>query len=103
MKIHLGREISAMMKKRGITAEDMAERLDMDKSNVYNIFRRAKLDAELLAMLSRELDYNFFELFDIPSKNSITLLITLDGSDLQQRIVMLSKVNEIIQKSGINQ
>lgn len=38
----------------------LAKKINCDRTNIYKIFQRASIDTELLARISKALDYNFF-------------------------------------------
>lgn len=61
--VAIGKEIQAVVKKRGIKVEELAKRLNVSKPNIYDIYRRNSIDTGLLERLCKVLDHNFFETF----------------------------------------
>lgn len=59
----IGKQIRAVVKKRGMKVEELAKRLNVSKPNIYDIYRRNTIDTGLLERLCKVLDYNFFETF----------------------------------------
>ena len=63
MKIHIGREIEAELRRQGRGATWLAKRLHCDRTNVYNIFGREGVDTILLQRVGAILHRNFFVLY----------------------------------------
>ncbi|MBR5958101.1 MAG: XRE family transcriptional regulator [Salinivirgaceae bacterium] len=61
MEIHCGRLIENELRNQRRSAHWLANELHCDRTNVYKIFKRKNLDAELLMHLSIILQKNFFE------------------------------------------
>ncbi len=61
--VPIGKEIRAVVKKRGMKVEELAKRLNVSKPNIYDIYRRNTIDTGLLERLCKVLDHNFFETF----------------------------------------
>lgn len=62
-KVPIGKEIQAVVRKRGMKVEELAKRLNVSKPNIYDIYRRNTIDTGLLERLCNVLDHNFFEVF----------------------------------------
>ena len=62
-KVPIGKEIQAVVRKRGMKVEELAKRLNVSKPNIYDIYRRNTIDTGLLERLCNVLDHNFFEAF----------------------------------------
>jgi transcriptional regulator with XRE-family HTH domain len=61
--VAIGKQIQAVVKKRGMKVEELAKRLNVSKPNIYDIYRRNSIDTGLLERLCKVLDHNFFETF----------------------------------------
>ena len=60
--IHIGHLIQTELKEQRRSAAWLAEELNCNRANVYNIFNRRTIDTELLERISLILHRNFFEL-----------------------------------------
>jgi len=58
-EIHIGERIKEIFDQKNISISRFAELLHCDRANVYNIFRRKKIDLELLLEISGILNHNF--------------------------------------------
>ncbi len=63
LKIHIGKEIKQIAENKGINATDLAKMINRNRTNVYDIFKRNAVDTQLLILISKALDFNFFELY----------------------------------------
>jgi len=71
--IHIGKKIKEVIEARGLGVSLFAKKINKSRSVVYNIFERESIDSILLYKISEALDFNFFSLFEISSKeNNIT-------------------------------
>lgn len=57
----IGKIISDELRRRQKTAVWLADALGCNRSNIYKIFNRQSLDAELLLRISNALGHNFFQ------------------------------------------
>lgn len=62
-KAIIGQEIKRIVKKRGMTVEELALALNVSKPNIFDIYRRESIDTGLLERLCKVLQYNFFKSF----------------------------------------
>lgn len=60
-KIHIGERIREVFTLRKMSINHFADSLHCDRTNVYNIFRRKKIDIHLLLDISDILQHNFIE------------------------------------------
>ena len=58
-EIHIGSEIKKVFDKKSVKLECFAEKIDHDRTTVYNIFKRKSIDIDLLLKISKVLDYDF--------------------------------------------
>lgn len=63
MATHVGLLIKTYFESlpRYYTVKHLAEQLNCNRRNIYNIFGRSTIDIELLWRISKALDHNFFE------------------------------------------
>ena len=57
--VHIGREIERVLRERGITVTEFANRICCHRKNVYDIFTRKSIDIDRLIRISEALDYDF--------------------------------------------
>lgn len=62
-EIHIGKQIKDELRRQERTVTWLAHQLCYERTNVYSIFRRKSIDAELLLRISRILHYNFFTFY----------------------------------------
>ena len=60
-KIHIGERIKEVFDQKKMSIAQFARCLHCDRANIYNIFRRKKIDIHLLLKISDTLQYNFIE------------------------------------------
>lgn len=70
MNIHIGEVIERKFQESGIKMQAFAEKINTVERNVYDIFKRKDIKADLLRLISEALGYNFFELYtqDFPKE-----------------------------------
>jgi len=104
----IGERIKEIFNKKNMTITQFAELLHCDSSNIRNIFRRKKIDIELLAEISKVLDYNFIaEICTkhgisenmLPTKTSIVLEINNIDAQALKNLLKTIKRLEIISVS----
>lgn len=57
--VDIGRAVQSVMKSQGRSAIWLAKQLNMDRSNVYDLFHRKTIDVVLLMRISFVLEYDF--------------------------------------------
>ena len=60
----IGELIQQELRRQERTVSWFARKLNCNRSNVYDIFRRSTIDTELLLRISIVLNTNFFELYN---------------------------------------
>ena len=70
--IFIGTIIQQELKNQERTVSWLARKLDCDRTNVYNIFRRQDIDTELLMRISVILHRDFFSIFSKEAKRRIS-------------------------------
>lgn len=58
--MHIGEEIKKELQRQERSASWLARRINCDRTNVYNIFKRKTIDTELLMTISHALKVDFF-------------------------------------------
>jgi hypothetical protein len=64
MEVHIGKEIEKKFQESGLKLGAFAERINTGERNVYSIFGRKDISAEMLTSISTALDYNFFQFYE---------------------------------------
>ena len=67
MKIHIGKEIEKKVQERGLKIPFFADKIATGERNVYSIFKRDDISAEMLIKISKVLNFNFFSLYEFQS------------------------------------
>jgi predicted transcriptional regulator len=57
--IHIGTIIQGKLTEKSMTKTELADRINKERSTVYDIFDRKSIDIELLIDISKALDYDF--------------------------------------------
>ncbi len=83
MKIHLGQTIQQIVIDKGLSVTEFSQMIGTSRSNAHNIFQREVLDTDLLAKISKVLDFNFFNLFENLSSVTATIVVHLDAGELE--------------------
>ena len=85
MEIHIGHLIKEVFDRQGRRATWLAAELNCNRSNVYSIFQRDNIDAQMLIKISRVLGHNFFQ--DIANlldnKKRLTALDNMSENPIQ--------------------
>lgn len=69
-KFHIGHLIKKVFDQKDLSVSEFARQIHCERTNVYTIFNRSSIDMELLARISKVLEYNFFE--DIMNEYGLT-------------------------------
>lgn len=59
--MRIGQKVEARAKELRIGPTELARKIKSSKQNVYNIYKRSSIDTDLLARLSKVLDFDFFQ------------------------------------------
>lgn len=70
---HIGNFIENTIHNQGRSVTWFAEQLGCTRVTVYNIFRRASIETEMLYKISKILQYNFFEKYSSDFKRSMAM------------------------------
>lgn len=122
MDIHVGKEIEKVLRKSGMKTKDFAGKINTTPRNVYSICARKEVKTDLLKVISKVLNYNFFSLYIQPigpeysvytqvplttlahdplrvySKNKVMITLELDGKPetLDESIRRLQRINNAL-------
>lgn len=58
--MHIGEKIKARVKELRMGPTELARQIRTSKQNVYGIYQRSSIDTDLLAKLSKVLEFDFF-------------------------------------------
>jgi len=77
LDVHIGQEIRQEVKRQHQSAQWLANELNCNRTNVYNIFTRKSIATDLLVEVSRILNRDFFALYsstlNLRKKRSTTI------------------------------
>lgn len=62
-ELHIGEEIKRIVKEQGRQTQWLADKLNCDRNNIYDIYKRRYIDTGVLLRISNALDYDFFALY----------------------------------------
>lgn len=58
--MYIGQHIKEVMRQKGVTATQLAERICCTRTHIHKIFRKDNIDIGLLQRISRALNHDFF-------------------------------------------
>ncbi len=58
--LHIGEKIKEKLKEQGRTVVWFSQQINRNRTDVYSIFSRQSIDTELLLIISKVLNFNFF-------------------------------------------
>lgn len=94
MSVHIGEIIKKIVKSKGVSVTDFADRINYSRRNVYEIFDKPTIDTGLLIKISKELGQNLF-LFYISDKE-ITEHQALKKSAQNEFIQTVEQLKKIV-------
>ena len=88
----IGKIIELKLREKGLPISEFARRINTNRNNVYDIFRRDSIDTSLLKKISEVLDFDFFQCFN-NSELSVSTEFNQkkDVSALENKILALEK------------
>ncbi|MDR2057872.1 MAG: helix-turn-helix transcriptional regulator [Dysgonamonadaceae bacterium] len=101
--IHIGSIIKQKLAENSMTIKDFSEKINCDRTTVYDIFKRKSIDVEQLMRISQALKYNFLEevylkrtTINVPASQRIIIGVEIDKSvlpklDLPDAFILLIK------------
>jgi DNA-binding Xre family transcriptional regulator len=101
MNIHIGKLIKREMIQQGLKPGELAERIWVTRTNIYNIFERESIDTELLKRICKALHTNFFSPLaeEIGQEDDKTVFIEKQGFDKLGFIVQGNNESEAFQEA----
>lgn len=58
--IHIGSIIKQKVKEQSLTIKEFADKINCERSTVYDIYERKSIDSELLIRISEALNFDFY-------------------------------------------
>lgn len=119
MKVHIGKEIEKKFQQSGLKITSFAETINTGERNVYTIFKREDINAELLFKISEALNFDFFSLYQnrFPAGNifkesqedyvkkenriSINLTLSIFKSNLSSLSDFINDITPLANKNNI--
>jgi hypothetical protein len=119
MGVHIGEEIERKFQDSGLKLTVFADKINTGERNVYSIFKRRDISAEMLRKISNVLNFNFFALYEEgldstianepsekytqdPTSISLALNVSVSKSKLDHISDFLREVSLSAQKHGLN-
>ena len=75
--IHIGTLIQEKLAEKAMTKTEFANRINRERSTVYDIFDRKSIDTELLIDVSKALGYDFIHKVYFKEQTAHTVLISI--------------------------
>ena len=101
-EISIGERIKEIFDKKNMSITQFAELLHCDRANVYNIFRRKKIDIHLLLQISGILNHNFVEeicnqqrLTKDISSSKVSFVFEINNMDAQSLKMFLKTIKQL--------
>ena len=101
-EICIGERIKEIFDKKNMNITQFAELLHCDRANVYNIFRRKKIDIDLLLEISKILNHNFVEeicakheFFKEVHSSKISLVLEINSIDTKTLKSLLKTIKQL--------
>jgi len=96
--IHIGSVIKEKLEEKSMTITEFANRINRERTSVYDIFERKSVDTELLIQISEALDYDFVHEVYFPEYKNTTsskIHITIEVEEGETEKLKLH-VNELV-------
>jgi transcriptional regulator with XRE-family HTH domain len=68
--IHIGSIIKEVLTKKSMTVTEFGNKINRERTTVYDIFSRKSIDIDLLIQISNVLDYDFIHEVYFPQNNA---------------------------------
>lgn len=119
MAINIGEKVKLRAKQLRIGPTELGKMIDTSKQNVYGIYKRKSIDAEILRKLSAALNYDFFEYYRLPEETTKLVVdpdakyerknqkyvplkdyqkLKTEYENLKEKYELLKRVNELLEK-----
>lgn len=94
MAIHIGEIIKNLVKKKGISVTDFADKINYSRRNVYEIFDKKSIDTELLVKIGKILEQNLF--LNYISEKDISELINNKKTSADELINIIERLKKTV-------
>jgi plasmid maintenance system antidote protein VapI len=109
MYIHIGEVIKNLVKNKGISVTDFADKINYSRRNVYEIFDKKTIDTGLLIKIGSVLGKNLFLLYvsdkeiaeHKAEKKSTTDELVETVAQLKSIVASLEKIDSVKFKKGV--
>ncbi len=98
--VEIGKIIERVLREKRYPRAEFARKINTERSNVYNIFRRKTIDTGLLEKIGEILDHDFFQYFitaqtltNIVSDKANLYLVNSELLQMKKKIEMLETEN----------
>lgn len=71
MKVHIGKKIKERAEALRMKPTELAAKINTSKQNLYGIYKRQSIDSDLLHVISKALDFDFFTIYQQNIKKGI--------------------------------
>lgn len=99
--IHIGNKIKEVVDEKGVSVVQFAKNINKSRTVVYNIFNRESIDSKLLFIISKELNFNFFNLYS-PEETKLSMIKENESNPGELFITkyysLLEKYNKLLEK-----
>lgn len=68
--VHIGQKIEETLREKGMSVMAFSKKINRSRNVVYDIFNRNSIDSELLFLISKALETDFFKLYSEQLQNS---------------------------------
>jgi hypothetical protein len=117
MSVHIGEKIKQRAKELRIGSTELGKLINTSKQNIYGIYKRKSTDSEMLRKLSKALDYDFFQYYNVETVSTVSeptshygrknkQAVSLEEyqklkkelDDLKEKYELLKKINALLEK-----
>ena len=106
--IHIGEKIKQRIEDLGMSKKVFADRINKTRNVVYDIFKRKSIDTAQLHLISKVLDYDFFQFYSKDLPRDVKKPVGLSGimdegaqydvKSLKEEVQHLKEKNELLEK-----
>ncbi len=68
--VHIGKEIKKKAQELRVGPTELAMRISVSKQNIYHIYERKSIDTDLLEIISKALEFDFFQFYFIDERDA---------------------------------
>ena len=95
--IQLGSIIKQKFQETSITVEEFAEKINCERTTVYDVFKRKSVDSELLIKISEALNFDFYnEIYFNKQTNNFSKKVLIAFEVEEKNIDKLNLPDELI-------